>query len=97
MILTRELGFGHEHNPDRVEVEVEKGDVVILPAGVGHRLVDDLCGGFEMVGSYPVGKAWDMCYGDFEEQASVERIKGLGWFERDPLYGDEVPIIMGKE
>lgn len=33
-----------------------------MPAGVVHRLLEYLDGGFLMVGSYPKGKSWDMCY-----------------------------------
>ena len=87
------LGFGGEENPGRVEAAVEKGDVVIVPAGVGHRLLDDFDSGFEMVGSYPKGKNWDMCYGKKGEEEKVKGIDGLGWFERDPLYGDEGPSL----
>ena len=56
------LCFGHEANPQRVEEVLEKGDVIIMPAGVSHRLLEDLSEGlgFEMVGSYPVGCQWDM-------------------------------------
>jgi uncharacterized protein YjlB len=43
------LCFGHEENEGRVEVTVESGDVVVVPAGVAHRLLEDLEGGFEMV------------------------------------------------
>lgn len=50
------LCFGGEDNPGRVEEVVVKGDVVVVPAGMGHRLLEDLEGGFEMVGSYPKGK-----------------------------------------
>ena len=43
-----------------VEV-LEKGDVIVMPAGVSHKRLEDLEGGFQMVGSYPVGSNWDMC------------------------------------
>ena len=54
--------FGGEANPDRIEPLLEKGDIVVVPAGVAHRLLEDY-GGFQMVGSYPTGKSWDLCYG----------------------------------
>ncbi|KAF7194114.1 hypothetical protein HII31_04635 [Pseudocercospora fuligena] len=87
------LCFGHEDNPSKVETEVEKGDVIVVPAGVAHRLLEDLGGGFEMVGSYPTGCNWDMCYGKKGEEEKIEKIKSLGWFERDPIYGDEGPVL----
>lgn len=87
------LGFGGEENPKRVEAIVEKGDAVIIPAGVGHRLLEDLDGGFEMIGSYPTGRSWDMCYGRKGEEASVKTITGLNWFDKDPLYGDDGPAM----
>ncbi|KAM0330858.1 hypothetical protein ACHAQA_003813 [Verticillium albo-atrum] len=87
------LCFGGEANNERVETVVEKGDAIIVPAGVGHRLLEDLDGGFEMVGSYPVGKSWDMCYGKVGEEARIEGIRELGWFERDPIYGDHGPVL----
>ena len=39
------LCFGGEENPGRVLVEVKKGDAVLVPAGVGHRLMEDREGG----------------------------------------------------
>ena len=45
------LCFGGEHNAERVEPVVERGDVIVVPAGVAHRLLDDIDGGFNMVGS----------------------------------------------
>ncbi len=89
------IGFGGEDNPERVEPLVQKGDVIIVPAGVGHRLLDDFSSGFEMVGSYPQGKQWDMCYGKKEEESKVKGIADLNWFEKDPLYGDEGPVLAG--
>lgn len=84
--------FGGEKNEGRVEPVLQKGDVVIIPAGVGHRLLEDY-GGFQMVGSYPEGKAWDMCYGRSGEEDNVRKIGGLGWFKRDPIYGDDGPCL----
>jgi len=84
--------FGGEQNPGRIEPVLEKGDVVIVPAGVGHRLLEDY-GDFSMVGSYPVGNSWDMCYGRSGEEAKVTGIEKLGWFDRDPIYGDEGPVL----
>ncbi|KAH7254233.1 uncharacterized protein BKA55DRAFT_663544 [Fusarium redolens] len=85
------LCFGGEDNEGRVEPVVETGDVVIVPAGVGHRLLEDLEGGFEMVGSYPTGCDWDMCYGKKGEEDKVNAIKNVEWFRKDPIYGDEGP------
>jgi uncharacterized protein YjlB len=87
------VGFGGETNPEKVEALVEMGDVVVVPAGVGHRLLDDYGSGFEMVGSYPKGKSWDMCYGKEGEEEKVEKIKGLAWLEKDPLYGNTGPAL----
>ncbi|KAI0839513.1 RmlC-like cupin domain-containing protein [Hypoxylon sp. FL0890] len=87
------LCFGGEDNPGKVETDAEQGDVLIVPAGVGHRLLEDLSGGFEMVGSYPKGYSWDMCYGTKGEEDKVESIAEIPWFERDPIYGDEGPVL----
>jgi len=87
------LCFGGENNPDRIETEIQKGDVIVVPAGVGHRLLEDLDGGFEMVGSYPKGNNWDMCYGRDGEEEKIRSIEGLGWFDQDPLYGKSGPVL----
>lgn len=84
--------FGGEHNDGRVDPVLKKGDLVIVPAGVGHRLLEDY-GSFQMVGAYPNGKTWDMCYGNAGEEQQVKQIETLGWFNRDPVYGDEGPSL----
>jgi len=84
--------FGGEQNEGRVEPVLNRGDVVVVPAGVGHRLLEDY-GSFQMVGSYPTGKNWDMCYGRAGEEKKVKTISKLGWFERDPVYGDDGPSL----
>jgi len=65
----------------------------VIPAGIGHRLLDDFKSGFEMVGSYPKGKTWDMCYGENGEEDKVLAINRVKWFERDPLYGNLGPVL----
>ena len=87
------LCFGHEDNPKRVEPTLEEGDVIVIPAGVSHRLLKDIKGGFRMVGSYPKGCSWDMCYGREGEEDCVKGIESLGWFNRDPIYGDQGPAL----
>lgn len=94
------LRFGGEANPDKVKVEVRKGDVMVIPAGYAHAMVRDTTdrreegsGGFEMVGSYPVGAdQWDHCTDAVGEDGEM-RMKGLEWFERDPVYGDDGPVM----
>ena len=87
------LCFGGEGNPGRVEPEVRAGDLVVVPAGVAHRLLEDVEGDFEMVGAYPGGRGWDMCYGKKGEEERVEGMGKVSWFERDPVYGDEGPVL----
>ncbi|OHF00692.1 hypothetical protein CORC01_04009 [Colletotrichum orchidophilum] len=87
------LCFGGENNEGRIEPLVEKGDVIVVPAGVAHHLLDDFGSGFEMVGSYPKGHHWDMCYGQKGEEEKVDAIAKVTWFSRDPVYGDDGPAI----
>lgn len=90
------LCFGGEGNPERFEPTVQSGDMIIVPAGVGHRLLEDLDAReqpFKMVGAYPPDKDWDMCYGREGEEEKVKEIEKLGWFRRDPLFGDDGPAL----
>ena len=88
-----DLCFGGEENPERVEPRVTKGDVIVVPAGTAHRLMKDYDGCFSMVGCYPKGLSWDMCYGKAGEEEKVKGIKDLPWFESDPIYGDQGPVL----
>lgn len=72
---------------------IRKGDVIVVPAGVSHRLLEDVDGRFQMIGSYPEGSKWDMCYGKEGEEAQAKGIVSLGWFERDPICGDKGPVL----
>lgn len=92
-----ELCFGGEQNQQNLVYTATKGDVILVPAGVGHRLMKDLDGGFEMVGSYPPGCSWDMCYGRPGEEEKVKNISNLEWFSSDPLYGARGPATDEEE
>ncbi|WVQ65262.1 uncharacterized protein L199_003436 [Kwoniella botswanensis] len=90
---------GSVSNPHKVEIEVGKGDVMIVPAGVGHALTEDK-GSFEMVGSYPKeSDNWDMCTGESDEKdKNWDNIRKLKWLKGDPVYGDQGPVVdVGKE
>lgn len=86
------LCFGGEGNPRRIEPEVVRGDVIVIPAGVAHRLLEDR-GGFRMVGSYPPGPSWDMCYDNKADAEKAKMIKNLAWFDKDPVYGIQGPAL----
>ncbi|KAF2736720.1 hypothetical protein EJ04DRAFT_542300 [Polyplosphaeria fusca] len=93
------LLFGGELNPDKIEQVVEAGDAIIIPAGVSHRLLEDYGkgGGFQMVGSYPKGCSWDMCYGREGEEERAAAVANVKWFAKDPLYGDDGPSLCKGE
>lgn len=70
------------------KIEVEAGNVLVIPAGVGHKNL----GGedFKVVGAYPNGMDHDMNYGKEEERPEVdENIAAVPLPENDPLQGKE--------
>lgn len=75
-----------------IEVSVERGDVVIIPAGVGHKCLKksrDLA----IVGAYPSNTGPDMMIGAPEERpACIEAIAGVAVPALDPLYGEGGPL-----
>jgi uncharacterized protein YjlB len=77
---------GHSYN-------VGIGDFVVIPAGVAHKCLaasDD----FRVVGAYPPGQRYDMCYGHKEERPETDRnIALVPLPEEDPVYGIDGPLI----
>jgi uncharacterized protein YjlB len=72
--------------------DVSEGDVLVLPAGTGHRRTTSEAG-FTVVGAYPAGQEdYDILRGDdpAETQAARERIAALPAPPRDPVGGDGV-------
>ena len=82
--------FGGERGVSRT---LEAGDVVVIPAGVGHKLLE-ASDDFAVVGAYPDGQRHDMNYGRPEERgdalANVERVPAPG---QDPVAGSEGPLV----
>src|SRR4029078_223364 len=69
--------------------EVAMGDLIILPAGTGHKCLKH-SNDFVCVGAYPQGKDYDMNYGRSSEyDKAVERIKTLPKPLKDPVFGSE--------
>ncbi len=52
-----EIQFGGPAGPIH---QVQAGDAVVIPAGVGHRRLDETPG-FSSVGAYPPGQSPDLC------------------------------------
>ena len=84
---TVELG-----GPQGRAFRVTAGDVLVLPAGTGHRRASSERD-FTVVGAYPAGQEdYDLLRGDdpAEVAAARERIAALGVPPQDPVGGDGV-------
>jgi uncharacterized protein YjlB len=80
---TLELG-----GPQGRAFDVSAGDVVVLPAGTGHRRVAAR-DGFTVVGAYPAGQEdYDLLRS--ADDAAIERIASLGAPPADPVGGEGV-------
>lgn len=79
--------------PDGIILELTKGDVLVLPAGVAHKSIcasDD----FKCIGAYPKGQDYDMNYGKPEElERARKNISTLELPETDPVYGNEGQLL----
>ena len=74
-------------------IDVEAGDVLVLPAGTGHCLVSR-DGPFEVVGAYPPGQQWDMRDMRGEALTDDERraMLVLAFPHSDPVCGSDGPL-----
>jgi len=76
-----------------ITLSVEKGDVLIIPAGVAHKNLgkeNDI----NCVGAYPYGHDYDMNYGKPGERPHTDaNIKKVPLPQRDPVLGLKGGII----
>lgn len=74
-------------------IMIEKGDVIIIPAGVAHKNMgrekDVIC-----IGGYPEGRDFDMNYGRPGERPHADHnIKSLPLPSTDPVQGTEGGLV----
>lgn len=69
------------------------GDVIIIPAGVGHKNLGSR-NDFHLVGAYPPQQIPDMNYGNSDERPRVdENIARLSLPATDPVFGKTGPLL----
>jgi uncharacterized protein YjlB len=85
------IAFG---GPKRETVGVEEGDIVVIPAGIGHKKAG-CSGDFSVLGAYPQGQEnYDLRTGEEGERPEVlENIRGVAMPKADPLFGEEGPLL----
>lgn len=79
--------------PSGPVVDVRRGDVLVIPAGVAHRNAGSTSE-FLVLGAYPPGQAPDLCVGKVGERpAADERIARLGRPAMDPAFGPRGSLL----
>ena len=74
------------------KLRVEAGDIIIIPAGVGHKNLESE--NFKIVGDYPNGRDYDMNYGkEGERPAADKNIAAVPIPEADPWFGEKAGIV----
>ncbi len=78
--------------PGGREFQVRTGDVLVLPAGTGHRYLGS-SGDLLVVGAYPDGMRWDIRRGDpAEHNEAVANIRAVPLPRADPVGGPLVEL-----
>lgn len=84
------IGFGGEGG---ATVTLRAGDVVVIPAGIGHRRLA-ASADFLVVGAYPPGQEGDIVRpGDLTVEAAAEALAALPLPLGDPVSGFEGPLL----
>ena len=75
-----------------VTLTLNPGDVVIIPAGVGHKRLSS-SGGLGVVGAYPRGQQPDICRADSSGCGTgAEHVARVPVPARDPVHGADGPM-----
>lgn len=87
---TATVAFG---GPDELEVDLQAGDMVILPAGTGHCLLsasDD----FKVIGAYPKGQEdYDICTEKDDMEEKKKNTRQVALPKADPVSGPKGPLM----
>lgn len=82
--------FGGEHG---VDVTARAGDVIVLPAGTGHKKIA-ACGALGVVGAYPAGQRPDTCMPRVAGAArGAEAAARVPLPAGDPVHGPQGPLF----
>ncbi|WP_114572087.1 hypothetical protein [Exiguobacterium flavidum] len=79
--------------PDGKTFDIAAGDVLVLPAGTGHRRLE-ASRDFAVVGAYPGGSDYDTLTGESNERPdNVRRIETVKKPATNPVLGVNGPLI----
>lgn len=75
-------------------IQVDAGDVIILPAGVGHHSIDNSLD-YQFVGGYPNGADWNLKIGltDADRTFIRDEIAQIPIPDTDPVYSIDGPLF----
>lgn len=74
-------------------IRLEPGDVVVIPAGVGHK-DERSSADFLVVGAYPDGREWDICRGEPAEREQAQaNIACVPIPRTDPVEGEKGSLL----
>lgn len=74
------------------KVKIRAGDIVVIPAGVGHKNLG--AEGLGVVGAYPGGMMWDLMRGNPGERPQTDKnIAAVPIPEQDPLLGQKNGLL----
>jgi uncharacterized protein YjlB len=74
---------------DGVAVTAKPGDVIVLPAGTGHKRISSR-GSVGIVGAYPAGQDPDTCRPGNDHSAEIARVPLPA---ADPVHGRDGPLF----
>jgi uncharacterized protein YjlB len=76
-----------------VTVSAKPGDVIVLPAGTGHRRISAR-GALGVVGAYPEGSRPDTCMPPFARaKKNAETVARVALPRADPVFGPHGPLF----
>ena len=79
--------------PDGQVADAKAGDVIVIPAGVSHKNLDQ-SPDFRCVGAYPAGQSPDMQYGKSGERPHADqKIRSVSLPKIDPIFGKNGPLL----
>ena len=85
------IGFGGDSG---IAVEFGEGDVVVIPAGVGHKRLSEKRGGFTVVGGYPPGQSGEIARpGQISVDEAQRTIAALQPPRADPVLAHQGPLM----